>query len=448
MKTIFVAGFSDLIARNLLSTDLIRSLTKNHHLRVVVLTLDFKKDYITRTLSGTGAIVEAIPDTPPSRGDARLAKLFYNLLPSQTIRIQKQANVVRTKNIFDWVVGIMLGFLGRFKGVRKLFRAADRALVRTQYFAAIFDRYEPALVFASDVQGIYDTRLMKEARRRCIRILGMVRSWDNMTSKGLMRIVPDHLAVHTETIRDEAVHYNDVDPKTISIVGIPHYDRYTTAKRAPRENVLRGYRLDSSKKTILFAPPSDLFVQNNTVNRFVLSLLGQLPQEETQIIVRFPLRGGVDLGARSPQSNIVFDYPGTRLAETNRERMELTKEEDERLADTLSAMDVVLSGPSSLAVDAALFEKPVVFIAFDGEKNRRYSESMRRFLDYDHFVPLVQSGGVKIARMPSDLLPIIAAYLKNPAADREGRARIVKEKCGVLDGRSTERLAAIIAHAI
>jgi hypothetical protein len=45
------------------------------------------------------------------------------------------------------------------------------------------------------------------------------------------------------------------------------------------------------------------------------------------------------------------------------------------------------------------------------------------------------------------LIDQIRHYLRHPESDRAGRARVVAEQCGVIDGRAGERLArAILAR--
>jgi len=99
-----------------------------------------------------------------------------------------------------------------------------------------------------------------------------------------------------------------------------------------------------------------------------------------------------------------------------------------------------------LAIDAVVFNKPVVFIGFDGEPNRPYWKSLRRFYDYDHQRSILQTKGVKLAKSLEELVEQVKEYLNNPSLDEKGRRKIIEERCWSLDGESGERLAGIILN--
>ena len=113
---------------------------------------------------------------------------------------------------------------------------------------------------------------------------------------------------------------------------------------------------------------------------------------------------------------------------------------DSHLADLLYHSDAVVAFASSLAIDAALFNKPIVFIGFDGEP-RPYWRSLKRFYDFDHLRRFLVIGGVRFAKNMEELLGYIRSYLDNSRLDEDGRKAIIKEYSWKLDGKSGERLA-------
>ena len=107
---------------------------------------------------------------------------------------------------------------------------------------------------------------------------------------------------------------------------------------------------------------------------------------------------------------------------------------------------MVIAFASSLAIDAVVFDKPVVFIGFDGTPGRPYWQSLCRFYDYDQQRSILSTGGIKLAKNMEELVRYVRDYLANPALDREGRKKIIEERCWKLDGRSSERLANVILN--
>jgi len=82
----------------------------------------------------------------------------------------------------------------------------------------------------------------------------MVRSWDNITNKGLIRIKPDKLVVHNEEVEKETLKYEDIKREDIFVGGIPQFDYYARGERTPREDFFRSRGLNPDKKNILVAP--------------------------------------------------------------------------------------------------------------------------------------------------------------------------------------------------
>ena len=54
---------------------------------------------------------------------------------------------------------------------------------------------------------------------------------------------------------------------------------------------------------------------------------------------------------------------------------------------------------------------------------------------------MLRHKAVRVVRSMDDLLATITTYLQDPSLDREGRAAMVREICGPLDGHASDRIA-------
>lgn len=440
--TICIAGFSDLIARNLLSTEFLPLLEKGGH-RIVILTTKDRETYFKKEYEKGNTIVEAHAFPEMSRADRFWYEVIVNLVDTSTMRTIKRSEFTDTKKVLDYTAFLVLSKLGRLPFIPPLIRALYGFCMRKneKRYADLFEKYSPDLVIATDVQSIHDIRLLAAAKARKIKTLGMVRSWDNLTSKGILPVLPNWLIVHNEEIKYEAIRISRVPEKNIFVInGIPHYDHYQTEKRTPREEFLKKIGLDPNKKTIFYAPPADHFLGDNDTSSYILELLMQI---DANILVRLPIWGSVGLGKVKIRENVFLDNPRTPFKNLGINNMELSREKDFHLADCLAASDVVFSGPSSLAIDAAFFGKPIIMIGFDNpNKTIKTRKSVKTFLAYNHLRSLVEAGGVRVVGDPKELQEAVREYFENPAKDKEGRERIVEEKFGtLLDGRASHRLA-------
>lgn len=449
-KTIFITSFFGLIARNILSTKILGILREQPNIRIVILAPEGKReDYQNNFGSDDGNVIiegfalrNAKMKTFNWKTAAKspLERFFFSLFLNasdtntwRVMRIVERRSMKRYfKSFFHWV----LAKCGNIKLFRLVLRYLDYTLLPKDMYKKYFEKYKPDLVFATDIFAEHDVQIMRESRARKIPIVGMVRSWDNITSHGLNRIIPDKLIANTPKIKEEAIQYCDMRPDNIFVSGIPHYDNYVTQQRVSRVKLFAKLNLDPNKKTVFFAPPADMYTKNNPISIQVIKELSMF--DDTQLIVRLYLVGEVNLGDIKPVPNkIAIDAPKQSLHFI---AADLSPKEDAHLADLLYHSDVIVAFASTLAIDTAVFNKPVVFIGFDGEP-RPYWESLRKYYDFDHQRHLLNIGGVKLANNMVELVQYVRTYLKNPDLDQVKRKDMIDAFCWRLDGKSGERVA-------
>ena len=430
MKTLFITSFHPLISRNILATPILDLLLRAGDIRIVVLVPQQKAFFFEDEFRRPGVIIEGV-ERRLTRLDAIFRYLFLALLATRSIVIKRKTELESSGQWLTYLIGGS-GFW------RRTIRRVDRWLTPRDRFRALIARYRPDLVFATDVQNESDVRLMHEARGWGIPVVGMVRSWDNLTSKGIIRVLPDLLLVNNELVKREAVTLDDMPEGRIEVVGIPHYDFYVTEPRASREEFFRRIGADPAKRLILFTPTGDRYLRENIVDREILELLRDEAPQDSQFLLRYPPQDTVNLEGFVNDGRVLFDRATTHGFSPR--NTELTREADRHLADTLAHSVLVVSGPSTISIDAAVFDRPVILTAFDGKRIRPYYESVRRYFDYEHQQPIIASGGVQLCRGVDEFRQALAAYLKDPAKDHDGRERMVREQCWHMDGRSSQRV--------
>lgn len=441
MKTILITCFTGLISRNILATDAFKIMRRRSNLRLVIITPQSREVILRREFGGPNVVIEAVR-TYPLRGiDRVLWVAATNLLNTQARRVQRLAKLERDSNYLDYIFSGMAGFLGRFRSARRLFRAASSLVSGTPEYEYLFEKYAPDILFATDIYTPLDVKLMRLARERKVRTVGMVRSWDNVTSKTLLTFIPEIVVVSTERMKNELARYGDVDPRVVFCCGIPHYDHYTSSGRTSRADFFGKFGLDPSKKLVLFTPPSEGYLKYDPVSPVVLRALEKLG---VQVLVRLPIVGKADLGGYRPAPGVVFDEPGNSPDFTE---AHLSRTADRHLADSIFHSNVVVTWASTMIIDAIVFDKPVVLVGFDAV-SRPYGQSIRQYYDYDHQRDIIACGGVRLAKSPEELTNAVSRYLSDPALDQEGRKKTVDAFCGARDGKAGERLANFILHFI
>ncbi len=367
--------------------------------------------------------------------------LATNLLNTETRSVQRRAKFSSDKNIADYLFSCLVAWLGRFGLARRLLRWLVGTFGQTAEVDYLFAKHRPDFLFAADVYAPYDVKLMLAAKRRGVKTAAMVRSWDNVTSKTLLMVIPEVMIVNTTRIKEELARYGDVPPRSVSICGIPHYDRYNASGRTSRADFFRKFSLDPAKKLVLFTPPSDGYLKYDPVSPVILKALEKLG---VQVLVRLPIVGKADLGDYRPAPGIVFDEPGSSPDFTD---VHLSRAADHHLADSIFHSDAVVTWASTMIIDAIVFNKPVVLVGFDAEP-RPYEQSITQYYDYDHQRDILKFGGARLARSPDELANLVGKYLHHPEKDNDGRRKVAAEFCGPLDGRSGERLGNFLSGLI
>ena len=118
------------------------------------------------------------------------------------------------------------------------------------------------------------------------------------------------------------------------------------------------------------------------------------------------------------------------------------------LADTLAHMSLLVCYASSLSVDAAVFDKPVINVNFEITPSAHMMKSPTQFYRMEHYRKALHSGGIRLVVSAEELLAWVKRYLADPTADRAERGRLVRDQAGALDGKAGERLGdALLAAA-
>lgn len=450
MQTIFITSFHGLVSR-ILEGGIVEMLVKNG-IRVVLLVPDFKKGYFERVFSGmNNVIVEGIDAACLPRRAHYFHALSFMLLDTGTMRlIRKTYRGYQHEPVKRFFVQALSETIGRHRVGRAFFRWLNYRFSGRSIFTHYFEKYRPGLIFSTDSKHMLDTAIIIEAKKRDVPTAAMVRSWDYLTAKGTVRVLPDTLIVHNAIIKDEAVALADMPVHAIHVVGMPHFDPYTNTKRSSRSRFFARIGAHPKKRLILLAPVGEKFGDTDAELFELLDEAihsGALPGD-LQILVRVPPGDDVPIARVPCRLHILLDYPGTTFDERNRKANEMSYADVLHLADSIHHSEMLLSSPSTMVIDAAAFDKPIILFSFEGKQEKDYLDSFVHAYDYGHMVEVRKTGGTLMVRTPDDLFKAIRYYLDHPDTDQRERARIVYEQCGALNGRAGERTADILLSKI
>lgn len=441
-KTLFISCFHAQISRNVLNAGVLQKLLVAGH-TVVVLVPAAKTAYFTDTLAQDRVHIEGI--TIPERKFEALIMLFAFGLFNIQNRVVRDWK--RKKRLMYYAAIVINHTLAHIPATRAWLRALASRYLVTDVLDSLFSKYTPDLVVTTDSFYREDRAICITAKQRGIKTVGIIRSWDNATTKGVFLCSPDYITVPTQVLKDELIEIHKVPEGRITVTGWPHYDSIKDCPHRSREVFYAGLGLDPARKTILFGPGGELLYQHD---REVLEMLKRLVDTNAfgmpvQFLVRFPPGDVLDASPIEGHPHFIIDKPGTNVTGRKKES-EITPEDNAHLEDSLYHSDIVLTLVSTLAIDGSVFGKPVVILGFDVPGATK--QSVESFAVRLHFRKILGSGLLSVPKSEQEFIDIMHTYLKDSNVNADKRTELVSRYAHALDGKSGERMAQAILHAL
>lgn len=447
MKTVLITVAEPGVTAALLRGSFWQALRAGPPLRIVVVTQPDRVAAYASEFGGESVAVEGLHVRP---GTAARAVSFVaeNTLRTGTVTFNHWRQYAYAGGRLSlFVKRALWRFGGSSRRLQALVRFFSLHVPPDAAVRRLFERYRPDVVFSTIMinQGI-DVPVLREARRRKISSIGMLRGWDNLTSHGFLEALPERLLLQNRYLENKAVALQHIPVGRIAVVGFPLNDWYHRRDLiVPRETFLRSLGIDPKKRLILYGAMGEYLFRHEEDIPAALSLAieqGRLPRDCVILFRAHPRYASSEDNIRR-LPHVVWDRSATYLG--SRERSwEMGEAEIAKLMNSIAYSEMVVTAGSTMALDAIAFGKPAISVAFETTPCP-YWFSARRFRDhYTHFEDLMATGGVRSANSPEELVAAIQTYLNNPAADAAGRERARELFLAPDDGQCGERIAAEI----
>lgn len=320
------------------------------------------------------------------------------------------------------------------------------SLFSPKRYVSLFETWKPDLLVTAS-PGFHsqkDIPLIREAQNRGVRTLCAIFSWDNLTTNGIFPTRPEYLAVWNELMREEAIHIHHYDPEKVFVVGPTAFDIYQDPTiYLSRRAFCEKMGLDPDKKivTVTTAPPA-VFDHRYVVRLVVEAVRKGAVTFPAQILCRVHPLDRRDLYAEFENEPLVrMDYPGrySPLIKWDPDRSEMI-----HLANTLKHSELVINIASTITIETAILDRPVVNLGFTTVDPKRFEERIFRNHYDQHYHHILDHGGAWNVRNEDELVEAINAYLRDPSRHRQARREMAEKLCYRLDGKASERLTELI----
>ena len=456
-KTIFIAIAFGTSVRDVLRNDTYRSLQKNKNLRIIVLAPQVNDPEFIEEFKGDNVEFELLEKYYPTRAERQLYSFHRASLrhKSTTIDLGNTAGDTSGMSFYTPFAKTSVKVIGD-ENTLKLIHFGYRKFTSAQHYEEVFDKYKPDLVIVTRVLNYsLDYPILRMADKKKVPIIACVSSWDNLTSKGFFPFSIKSLVVWNTILANEAMDLFFFPKKDIFISGIPRYDLFFRREGfQSRETFFEAFKLDPNKKLILYGTgskttgrtPLDETTPEPEIVGFIADAMNnnQLSHPSQMLVRLHPQANPDHYKFLYDKENVTVHIPGRDVSFQDRL---FSKNDDIEYAESLLHSDLIINFGSTVSIDAAVFDKPIICVNFDFRGERPYKYSMTRLYDFDHYKKLVDLGGIRLSKSREDLISDINRYLMDPTLDKAGRDNIVDKQCHFTDGQSGDRIAQhILSH--
>ena len=242
----------------------------------------------------------------------------------------------------------------------------------SKYYKKLYQNIKPD-VSLSTFSVLLDERLpLYVAKNMKIKTAVNVVSWDNISSKGRLPYGIDKYLMVRNYEKELKDFHKQIENYQIMISGTPQFDYHKNESLIiNRENFCSSINFNPNRKIILYSgvtislmPYEDMLIED-----FILSLRNNEVEFNPQLIVRLhPSDDGNRfdrLVEKYPEVKFVF--PGRANLKSQARSLLGSMKEIKHLINTLYHSAVHINTASTMTIDAAILDKPVINICY--EKN-------------------------------------------------------------------------------
>ena len=339
-------------------------------------------------------------------------------------------------------------------------KLARQAFMRLQNWALTpdiyedyLDQYRPDLVLASTCGWRIDRYMLREANHRHIKTAAVTVGWDNPSANGLPGAFVDSVIVWSKIHEWELSAGIDWPVEKIHIGGMPLYDNYLSRKwTMSRQDYFKAHDLDPQKKLLAFVATALSITPNLHIIEALADLLscGKL-EVPAQLLIRLHPNHFRPMPHYEAEREAIYRlaerYPNVRVVAPRPlagNVLRYSGEDFEEKASMLANCDVMISIYSTMVLEAALHDKPVVSACIDtplGWPNNFWIP-LSKIPGWPTAARVVKCNASRTAYTSGELADILNLYLKDPSLDAAGRRQFVEQELTYIKvGQAVEKTA-------
>lgn len=361
---------------------------------------------------------------------------------------ERSFSIIKKKS--ERFIGYSLSKLGAgLKLEKKLLKFLGKQSRSSDAYKLLKDN-RPDGIIVTNPFWMHEAAIAIEAAKLDIPIFSFIPSWDNITTKSRLVFRSSAFAVWSSLRTTEFRKYYPLfSDAPIFETGAPQYDVFFHSFHKEEKNdfFIRN-NLDPSLPVILYAlgSPNFLKCEIETCFQALRYFKEEGLLEKCQVLVRpHPNKHNSERENEymAIHKNVKVQQVGLTGLSTEKRTQSAAQVND--WISTFKYCDIVINLSSTVLLDAMYFDKPVINIDFDGEKEKKY-QAFIKFINrhWIHLSTIFNSGALDYVASVEEMHQAVINNLNNPKAKSNQRSAIRKLICNNDDGFSGKKLAEAI----
>ena len=234
-----------------------------------------------------------------------------------------------------------------------------------------------------------------------VRTVLCIENWDNLTSKSVLIAEPDYVFVMGQFCATHGVSIQNLSPAKIRVAGIPRFNPY-------RKEILKSkaFRANKSYKKIrvlylgFSVPHCEIDLLNEIIRLLEVSNLGNLYEFSYK---PHPVRQ-----PRFYESNFLSEKIHTIGTDLELSGFKAIPAIDQNHIQHILDADLVISTPTSMAIECMMLQKPIIIDATDDGIHR--TTAGKSLKNYVHLQDLHKINGLSFGYSASDIVSKIISF--------------------------------------
>lgn len=374
---------------------------------------------------------------------------YRHKLPSRESMMKHRRNIQHSPAIR--ALKLPARVLAAFRAEILLENLIERLLLaypRCEEATTRFHRKRPDVIVSTGPFQFEQPAVVSAAKQMDIPVMAYIPSWDNISTKNRMVFKYDAYIVWNEQSKRELHEFYPHSKNVpVYVVGAPQFDVLRQERFfQTREEFCKEQGLDPGIPIIVYAIGSPNFLKEQPGAEYLAKRIAEGALGKVQMLVRpHPIHDNAEM------QTLFSPYePAVKLQVSKNAGKELNKRSQDEgqvieWINTFRHADVVVNLSSTVVIDAAIFDTPVVNLNFDPQPGQQDQQLIKEINhSWPHFRPVAESGGVWLANDFREVETAVKTYLQDPALHREKRKWIVDYVCGYSDGKGGDRMAEAI----